>query len=338
MRDERLEAALVANPSDPAPCLVYADWLLERGDDMRATSYRTLGGEADPSKPEAPWAALMAVAGAAWLLDSGADDSRPSLQSGVLKSIEACMQKLSGHSNGKAPARLPPWNPPPVISRAVTGLVDATFGLEAEASFGRAAQLARAAAPPDDFHRLFSFVLHTVSTTKRSPFEHDERLARSMNEPLTDDDLDPTDAPRSPFSFDEVQITNSSTGVAGRVLTRSSGLTARRAFSAMSVDLADLADEYETLEPDERRELIEADVLGEEAPTWEVSSLFTVLRELFSLQAANQGVPVRTDGHSSLVTALAAFGALEAAASTKSDFPFTLLQFERAFVLMHFTY
>lgn len=339
VRDERLEAALVANPTDPAPCLVYADWLSERGEELLAMGYRTLGGDADAAKPDAQWAALMAVASAAWLLDHGDDDPGPSLQSGVLDAIVACAARLSGDVRTKVPASLRPWSPPPLVSQAVTTLVEATFGTGARPSFGHAAQLARAAAPPHDFHRLFASILHSVATTKRSPLEPDDALSRSLNAPLTDEELEPLDAPLAPFSFEEVQLSNSTTGVQGRVLTRGARHTSpRSAFATMAVDLAELTDDYEAMEPDERRELIDADVLMEERPTWEASSLFSVLRELFSLQASNDGVPVLTAGHPSLVAALEAFGALEAAASTTSDFPFTLLQFERAFVLLHVVY
>lgn len=338
VRDERLEAALVANPTDPAPCLVYADWLSERGEELLAMGYRTLGGEADSSKPDAQWAALMAVASAAWLLDHGDDDARPSLQTGVLDAIVACADTLSGAARAKRPSSLRPWNPPPLISRAVTALVEATFGLEAQASFGHAAPRARAAAPPDDFHRLFAFILHGAATTKRSPLERDDAFARSMNEPLTDDALEPVDTPLAPFSFDGVQISNSTTGVQGRVLRRGNRISARRAYAAMAIDLAGLTDDADGLEPDEKRELIDADVFMEEDPSWEAASLFTTLRQLFSLQASNEGGPVRTDGAASLTAALETFGALEAAASTTSEFPFTLLQFERAFVLLHIVY
>lgn len=347
MRDERLEAALVATPSDPAPCLVYADWLSERGEELLATSYRTLGGEGDGSKPETRWAALMAVAVAAWLLDQAEEDTgdtppvvAPVLQSGVVEAIEACAAKLSGDARAKVPASLRPWSPPPLISQAVTTLVEATFGLGTTPSFGRAAQLARASVPWADFHRWFAWVLHCAATTKRSPLERDDAFAATMNQPLSDHDLERVEAaPLLPFSFDEVQLTNSTTGVQGRVVMRDArGLTPGRAFATMAVDLAELTEDYETMEPAERRELIDANVLMDEGPTWAASSLFSVVRELLSLQASNDGVPLRTPGHASLIAAVEAYGALEAGASTMSDFPFTLLRFERAFVLLHVVY
>ena len=42
--NERLGAAILANPADPEPCLVFADWLEEQGQPIWATGYRLLGG------------------------------------------------------------------------------------------------------------------------------------------------------------------------------------------------------------------------------------------------------------------------------------------------------
>ena len=37
---EKFIKEILANPSDPAPRLLYADWLEEHGDDLKAAYYR----------------------------------------------------------------------------------------------------------------------------------------------------------------------------------------------------------------------------------------------------------------------------------------------------------
>ena len=327
-----LEASFIAAPDDPAPALVYADWLSERGADALATALRVLGGTGDDSARDVQEVAVLAVASANWLVSSqsGPDDDDGAVAGffgTTAHVISACAKRLAGK------AAVPAVDAPTGAAKTPRheALASAIRSLR-QGEFTSAARQARSLAPPAGLLRLIR-MLHGRA------FVADPGIAQALARGPGKTDLEPLPArEQHPFSFDHVILTNNTAGVEGRVL-RGSGFTPGQAFLSLAAHLEGLTcDAWDALTPDERGDFGGELGIDDEA-RWQPTSHFDALSTLFGLLAANEGHGVRVGPtERPLLDVLDELGPFISGAQDTSDFPWTVLEFEGAWVALHVVY
>lgn len=344
MREPALESVLFLRPADPSPCLVYADWLSERGSHLEALGYRLLGGVVERDDELIRQLSLLAVACAVFALEatpfdevvsSLADDEWLSFTDdfrsphfGAHRAVEACAVKLGGDAVGLP---LIPRGAAGLINEAASELIGSVFN--GRSAWGQAAALARQAAPPALFLRAWRTVLSSLAANDRLPLSRDPELARSLDA-LSDTDLEPLRHQVLALEFPEILDGPPH----GQVLSWQPGLTAGRAFTTTALHLlpvlAELED-FETLDLPLRREVITRALLARQRSSWQPLSLYRASWLLMQLAADNSGQPVMLGSKEvDLFDALDGLGPFTRGAVSLGYAPLLFCEFVRGWVLL----
>jgi uncharacterized protein (TIGR02996 family) len=320
MRDDELEAAVVASPADPEPCRVYADWLEERGRGIHASGYRVLGGICDerPERLERE-IALVAVSISVWLqacvLGASVEEGS-GFDGGAFELIEEQRSTLD-----RRRAAVDAWSP-----SDRDALVEDV-------------RAARALAPPEMFHRLMRRVMDNVVATERLPLEADSALADELAVDSGEAfalDL-PLEAELGSFDFENVMISNSTVGVKGlHWVRRADTPPPAQAFCAMTAAQEFTEPEgYNEMTREERHEWLIEDYLFGDPFEWAPMSHFDFLSWAFDYLVENRGAgPVVGDQEQSLLDVIDAFGVFRCGIYTDGcQFPLHFFVFDRAYVV-----
>lgn len=339
---------------------MYADWLAEHGEERCATVWRVLGGGGASSR-EVEETTLLSVSVALWLLEQQFSRTNEHDAEGLFSvffaaaraEIAKALRRLDkgapidGHDSDAddddaddddADDDADDDDAEDVVSpHAVRELKELRQLLHrvTAGDFENVAAQARALVPAPAFFRA----VEHLARAPRSPFERDPRVADALRSPARDDDLDAEVIAMRPFCFDHVQITNSTTGVEG-CMTTGPARGAWRVLISAAADLELDAGAWVEMSLEEKKDFLEVELaLGEET-RWQALSHFDALGELFQLLGSNEGGDVRVGGaeHRPLLDLLDELGPFVAGARDTTDFPWTMLEFERGWVSLHFVY
>ncbi len=364
-----LEELVRAAPGDPHPRLVYADWLAEREQHEMAAAQRLLAGVAG-ELPVAVgrWLGLTVVSGAVWQLSVAA---RPLLDdrtiasdhydalNGALNQLQETLQGLHRAAvSGAEPPAAPDEVEVPTLAgfpaparwrgvlRALGGFRDYLRDPDHTAALLDAVVSAREHASVAELEQLADHVIGTARATGASPLTADGSLAAELSAPFEERDVRatiPPDAVRGPFSFARVIINNNNHGIFGSFCEKRPGLTPRALLFALAAE-DDLGEgELEAMDTEERLAWIGEDHFLTDDLAWEAMSHLDALTWAHDLLAWNQGELVRVgtgEGEPTpLLDALGAYGAFQRGATmSESDFPYTMLELERGYVLSRVVY
>lgn len=340
MRAPELESVIFLRAKDPTPCLVYADWLAERGSAVEALGYRLLGGVAERDDELVHQLALMAVACAVFALETTPlDDDVDALEDdewlsysddahtphfGAHRAVEACAQRLGGDSTEMP---LLPRGTGGLINEAATELIGSTFN--GRNGWARAAALARQAAPPAPFLRAWRMALSSLAANPRLPLSSDSSLATALLV-LTDDDLQPVTHQVSSLEFGHPH----SDSPRGRIVPWHPGATPGRAFTTAALHHWSMFEEYEECDASLRRELVMEEFRHGGRTSWKPVSLFRAAWLLMRLAAENDGPLTVGQEQRQLFDALDELGPYTRGAVSLGSSPLVLYEFVRGWVLL----
>ncbi|MDP3502602.1 MAG: hypothetical protein Q8S33_19850 [Myxococcales bacterium] len=358
-RNPRLEVVLGAQPAEGA-LHVYADWLLEEGDELGATAYRCLAGTvAFPPSPTELQVVYLACAVSRWVLQHDIAHRFAAFELGAehaaFRALETSQALLSACARrfGRSRAQVPElaeldWSAAEAPGLPSRERVEELWkGLGALAKVARTPADARAAveavasARAASDWRRFREAFEVAVAGSRSPFVIDRELSRTLGRKPRATELEPiTWADVTAFSFPLVPLNNSSSGVTGRVfpLTSASATVSPLTLLAMVEAEDDLGEEYDELSAEERAEWF--DDTGVSAGPWTPLSWCASLDLLFTLLAENHGWKPTDDAPevhlsqgqtASLPAALAPLGAFVSGASSEAV---TMLRFQSAWLML----
>ncbi|MBL8912942.1 MAG: hypothetical protein JNM17_19770 [Archangium sp.] len=297
-----------------AAWLVEGDALAEQGQDALASAFHVMGCRfADQKRTRE--AIALAVATSAWVLvENTRPDGSQEFGESVGASI-ALIRSLSAFGRGAEPEA---W---PVPDEALAPAIDALRA----GDLATAVRATRGFGDGEQWLRLF----RTLAVLEH-PFVEPDFVDREIQNLAGHVDLtDVLDLKSTRFSFEHVVITNSTQGVDGRLLDGAPPL--REAFVKLALEL-------DEIEPDEIDEE-EIEEIISDAAQWATLSPFDAISELFSMRASNEGNPVRVGKSKEQVRdCLERFGRCLGGARSESDFPYFIMRFEKALVVLHLIY
>lgn len=311
-RDAALEAAICAARQEDGPWLVYGDWLAERGADHLSQLFYALGGRA-PDVPRTREALALAIATGLWA--TYAEPERDGRR--LVEATRTFAPTLAQFALGGSVT----WSGSGVSEDLAT--TEKAMDALGRGAFPEAARLARISGEASRWLRLLQCAARTSA-----PFARPTALAAELSSHETSSAA--FDAgPGSAFSFEHVRLPNATIGLEGRMLR--AGLTPMDALYALVLDLTHARHDTET------GDALVVDVL-EGATGWLARTPFECLNELFSLLAANagHGIAVGKDDERPLIELLEELGPCLGGASSSTNYPFALMQFERGYVVFFY--